>query len=173
MRSLILSAAALALIATPALAQDPGANVYGSVGYSQIDAEGFNLGAITARVGTRFTPNFGVEGELSFGLGDDSGSLGGSPVNAELEYDASVYGVAYLPVSPNFELFGRVGYGKNEIKFSDTTGSLTVDDESWNYGVGAQYSFDGQNGIRGDWTRRDFQDGGDADVWSLNFVRKF
>ena len=34
-------------------------------------------------------------------------------------------------------------------------------------------SLDGQNGIRADWTRRDFGDDGDADVWSLNFVRKF
>jgi outer membrane immunogenic protein len=173
MRSLILSAAALALMATPVMAQNPESNVYGSVGYSHIDAEGFDLGAITGRLGTRFTPNFGVEGELSFGISDDTASLGGTPISAELEYDIAVYGVAYLPVSPNFELFGRVGYGKNEFKFSDTTGSIKVDDESWNYGVGAHYSLDGQNGIRGDWTRRDFQDGGEADVWSLSFVRKF
>ncbi|MNJ04314.1 hypothetical protein D3C73_1650160 [compost metagenome] len=49
-----------------------------------------------------------------------------------------------------------------------------ADGESWNYGVGANYYFDGQNGLRGDWTRRDFtDDGGEVDVYSVNYVRRF
>ena len=43
MRSLVLSAAALALMASPALAQDPASNVYGTIGYSQVDADGVDL----------------------------------------------------------------------------------------------------------------------------------
>ena len=173
MRSLVLSAAALALMASPALAQDPASNVYGTIGYSQLDADGVYLGAVTARLGTRFTPNFGIEGEASFGVKDEDFTVGATTVTAELEYDAAIYGVGYVPLSPNFELFGRVGYGTSEVKLSSGAVSASADGESWNYGVGAQYSLDGQNGIRADWTRRDFGDDGDADVWSLNFVRKF
>ena len=37
-----------------------------------------------------------------------------------------------------------------------------------------QYSFDGKNGVRLDYTREQFQDkGGDANVWAVSYVRKF
>jgi outer membrane immunogenic protein len=175
MRSLVLSVAALSLMSVPALAQEgPASNVYGTIGYSHLDSDDADLGAITARVGTRFTPNLGIEGELSVGVRDDDFMVGATPVKAELEYDAAVYGVAYLPVSENFELFGRVGYGTTEAKLSSGAVSATDSEESWNYGFGGQYSLDARNGIRADWTRRDYRDdAGEADVYSLSFVRRF
>ena len=36
------------------------------------------------------------------------------------------------------------------------------------------YFIDGQNGVRADWTRRDFRgDAGEADTYGLSFVRRF
>ncbi|HEV7229000.1 porin family protein [Brevundimonas sp.] len=170
----LLSTAAAALFAAPAMAQDA-SNVYGSVGYSQIEAEEVELGAVTGRLGYKFNPNFAVEGEASFGVADEDVDLGGGvTANVEHEYDAAVYAVGILPISPNFELFGRAGYGTTEIEASAAGVSASESGESWNYGVGANWSFDGRNGIRADWTRRDFtNDGGEADVWSLGYVRKF
>ena len=52
--------------------------------------------------------------------------------------------------------------------------SASDDGDSWNYGVGGQYSFDGKNGVRADYTRHDFKDSStNADVWSVAYVRKF
>ena len=173
MRNVFLYTAAAALFAAPAMAQDA-SNVYGSVGYSQIEAEGVDLGAVTGRVGYKFNPNFAVEGEASFGVSDDDVTVGATTVNVEHEYDAAVYAVGILPISPNFELFARGGYGTTEIEASAAGISASDSGESWNYGVGANYFIDGRNGIRADWTRRDFtNDGGEADVWSLGYVRKF
>lgn len=172
MRNILLSTAAITLFAAaPALAQD-GPTWYGSVGYSSLSAEGVDadLGAVTGRIGARLNPYFGVEGEGSVGVKDDT--IGA--VDVELEHDLAAYAVGFLPVTPNLDLIGRVGYGTTSIEAS--SGALTVaeDGESVNYGVGAQYNLDGSNGIRADWTRRDFRDdGGEADVWSLNYVRRF
>ena len=92
----------------------------------------------------------------------------------EYEYDAALYGVATLPVTPNFEVFGRLGYGTTSLKASAAGASVTEDGESVNYGAGANYYFDAQNGVRGDWTRRDFRDnGGEVDAYSVNYVRRF
>jgi hypothetical protein len=49
---------------------------------------------------------------------------------------------------------------------------------SWNYGVGAQYLPDGRNGVRFDYTRRDFQAPGfgnpqDVDTYAVSFVHRF
>jgi hypothetical protein len=174
MRNVFLyTVTAAALLAAPAMAQDA-SNVYGSVGYSQVEADGVDLGAVTGRLGYKINPNFAVEGEASFGVADDDVRLGAVTAKVEHEYDAAVYAVGILPINPNFELFGRLGYGTTEIEASAAGVSASDSGESWNYGVGANYFIDDRNGIRADWTRRDFRnDGGEADVWSLGYVRKF
>lgn len=175
MRTVLLATAALTVIAAPAMAQDPAHPVTGSIGYTQLDGDDASLGAITGRVGYDFTRNLGVEGEVSVGVKDDDVTFGGVDGDLEHSYDAAVYGVGKLPVNENLELFGRVGYGTTEVKASIPGFAATEDGESVNYGVGANYFIDGRNGVRADWTRRDFQEdnGGEIDTWSLGFVRRF
>jgi len=146
----------------------------GSVGYSSYSAEGeddADLGAVTGRVGARLHPNFGVEGEASFGVGEEEILPG---VDVELDRQVAAYAVGVIPLSPNAELFGRLGVGNTQV--SVTGGGLSADDDenSVNYGVGGAYYFDGANGIRADYTRYDFRDdGGEADVLSLSYTRRF
>lgn len=172
MRNLLLATAAITLIAAPASAQSI-SNAYGSIGYSSIQADDADLGAVTARLGAKLTPFIGIEGEASLGVNDDS--IAGVPNSSvELEHDLAAYVTGTIPVASNLELFGRVGYGTTKIKAEVAGVSASDSEESINWGVGANYLLDGQNGVRADWTRRDYRNGGgDADVWSLNFVRKF
>ena len=176
MRTLLLSTAALTLIAAPAMAQSISSpQVSGSVGYTVLDGDDADLGAITGRVTAKVSPYFGVEGEASFGVKDDDVTVGAVTGDLSHEYDAAAYVVGTLPISPNFELFGRVGYGTTQIKADVAGFSATEDGESVNYGAGANYFFDAQNGIRADWTRRDFTDdnGGELDTYGLSYVRRF
>jgi len=176
MRNFAFTAAAVAVIAiaAPAAAQSFSSPVWnGSIGYTNLSSDDVDgsLDALTGRVGARFTPHFGAEGEFSIGLGEEAVVPG---VDARLNHDAAVYAVGAVPVSPNLELFGRLGYGTTELEVSGPGGSISDSNESWNYGVGANYFFDGANGVRGDYTRRDYQhDGGTADVWSVSYVRRF
>ncbi|MEY4555156.1 MAG: hypothetical protein RL093_275 [Pseudomonadota bacterium] len=176
MRNILLATAALTLIAAPAMAQSISSpQVSGSVGYTVLDGDDANLGAITGRVTARMSPYFGVEGEASFGVKDDDVTVGTVTGDLSHEYDAAAYVVGTLPISPNFELFGRVGYGTTSIKADVAGFSATEDGESVNYGAGANYFFDAQNGVRADWTRRDFTDdnGGELDTYGLSYVRRF
>ncbi|WP_332771761.1 porin family protein [Phenylobacterium sp.] len=176
----LATAAAFAAIAAAALpmaaqAQDLGPTTfYGSAGYSHADLDDVKLGAITGRVGARFGQYLGVEGEAGFGVKDDTVRVGATNVDVELKNSFAVYGVGFLPVAPNADLYARVGYGTTEIKASAPGASASADGDSWNYGVGGQYFLDDKNGVRADYTRYDFRDGdGDADVWSVGYVRKF
>jgi len=176
MRNVLLATAAFTLIAAPAMAQNPPANpVTGSIGYTQFDGDTASLGAITGRVGYDFNRNIGIEGEASIGVKDDDFTLAGVDGSIEHEYDAAVYGVAKLPVNENFELFGRVGYGTTSVKADLAGFEASEDGDSINYGVGANYFIDGRNGVRADWTRRDFRgdDAGEADTYGLSYVRRF
>ena len=176
MRTLLLSTAALTLLAAPAMAQSISSpQVSGSVGYTVLDGDDGDLGAITGRATAKFNRDFGVEGEASFGVKDEDVTVGAVTGSLEHVYDAAAYGVATLPINENFELFGRLGYGTTSIKADVAGFTASEDGESVNYGVGANYFFDGRNGIRADITRRDFTDsnGGEVDTYGIGYVRRF
>ncbi|WP_417232654.1 porin family protein [Brevundimonas sp.] len=175
MRNILLASAALALLAAPAMAQSVSSpSYYGTLGYSQLQGDNVDLGAVTGRFGAKLTPYLGAEAEASFGVDSDTYSFGATNVKVKETFDAAVYGVATLPINPSFDLFARAGYGTTELKASSGGVSATDSNESWNYGVGGNYYIDAQNGVRADWTRRDFtNDGGEADVYSVSYVRRF
>ena len=95
----------------------------------------------------------------------------------------AIYGVGFLPLGDQFELFGRVGYGHQGAKVSATAtgagGPVTVSQkiagDSWNFGGGGQWFWDTKNGLRADYTREEFtpRDSGHADTWAVSYVRKF
>ena len=177
--SLLVAAGAVvsaaALTALPAAAQTVSApTFYGNLGYSFVDADEANLGAITGRLGARLHPNFGAEAELGLGIDGDDYRVGAANAKVDLKHSVAAYGVGFLPINEKFELLARVGYGSTKVRAAVGTVSASDTNESWNYGVGAQYSFDGANGVRADYTRHDFNhDGGNADVWAVSYVRKF
>jgi hypothetical protein len=207
MKILFAAASAAALLAAvPAAAQTVGQpGLYGTIGYMHLstDLEGdfdengtedsfdIDVGAVTGRFGGRFTPYLGAEAELSFGVRDSedsqqftvSGVTVDADVSVELKNQFAAYGVGFLPVSPNADLFARVGYGRGELDGTvrvsgggtTLTEELEGDNSFWAYGVGGQFMFDGVNGVRVDYTRYDIdeEDAGEFDAFSIAYVRKF
>ena len=192
MKALIAAASVAALAAAvPALAQAQTATVapglYGTLGYADAHTSGVDLGAIQGRLGYRFNSWLGVEGELAGGVKDDKDTttVNGVTVDTKVKLkDAeAIYGVGFLPLSPDFDLLARIGYGHTSAKATASAAGVsgpiavsdTADGNSWNYGVGAQYHFDGKNGVRADYTRQEFtgDNSGHADVWSIAYSRRF
>ena len=177
----LIAAASVAVVAAaaPAFAQDqitvkPG--VYVNLGYANFGGSGVDLDAIQGRLGYRVNNWFGVEGEVAGGLGRDKVNVApGVDAKVKLDHQEAIYGVGFLPVTPQFELLGRVGYGHTKTSGSVDGYDVTDRGDSWNFGGGGQYHFDGVNGIRADYTREEFQshDGGHANVWSVAYSRKF
>ena len=164
MKSLMIATAtaALAMAAIPAASQAQ--EVYGTIGYAGVDADGADLGAIQGRLGYRFNPYVGIEGEAAFGVSDDT--VGG--VDVKLQHEVGAFVVGFIPVTPKAELFARVGY--TSASFDTSLGDVDGDGAAW--GVGGQYHFTDKDGVRLDWTRHDY-DGAEANVWSLGYTRKF
>jgi outer membrane immunogenic protein len=179
MKALIAAASAAVLasvLPVAAQAQDmTGTTFYGSLGYAHTDTDDFDLGAIQGRLGARFGQYFGVEGEGSIGVKGEETNVAGVDVDVKQKHAAAIYGVGFLPISPNTDVLARVGYGTTKIKAEGGGASVSDDGESWNFGVGAQHHFDGMNGVRADFTRQEFRgDGaGSANVWSVGYTRRF
>lgn len=142
-----------AITAVPAMAQT---TTYMNLGYSRIETDSLELGGVQGRFGVGFGPNFGVEAEATIGTEDDAG--------VELDNELGLFGVAKLPLSPQFDIFARAGMTRVET-------SPGGDDDAFAYGAGANWFFTDKDGIRADWTRHDFDD--EVDQWSISYVRKF
>ena len=187
---ILFAAAAAALCTLPAAAFAQTAvptGLYGTLGYADAHTDGANLSAIEGRLGWRFNNWLGVEGELAGGVGSDKSNTTVGGVNVDtrvkLQNEEAIYGVGFLPLSNNFDLIGRIGYGNTRVKATatavGTTGPVSASQsaagDSWNFGAGAQYHFDGVNGVRGDYTRQEFRgsNSGHADVWSIAYTRRF
>ncbi|WP_443750517.1 porin family protein [Asticcacaulis solisilvae] len=179
MKTLIIAAASALTIGTfasAAMAQDTSNNadvgrVYGSLGVQGQDNHktGSNLGSVNARVGTKITPHFGVEGEAAFGTNKDTTSAG----DYRLTNKVGVYGVGYLPVSSNIDLLGRVGVSDTDLKAPASAGKLEQG-TAVDYGVGAQYHFNRDYAARVDYTKSDFQNHkGTTGTTSVSLVKKF
>jgi outer membrane immunogenic protein len=179
MKSMIAaaSAAALAAFAAPALAQDatPVSGPYVNLGYAHADTSGANFETFGARLGYRFGSYLGVEGEGAWNLSGDTIAITPTTnAHVKLSHEYAAYGVGFLPLNPNTDLFARVGYGTTKIKASAAGVSAADDGESFNFGVGGQYHFDGSNGLRLDYTRQEFTHGnGHSNVFGIAFTHRF
>ena len=200
---LVFAAAAAAAIcaAAPALAfaQDNTSTTsvdgaYGNLGWSHVTTNGASTEGIQGRLGYRFMPYLGVEGELRGGLSTGNTTVdytsGTPPVTGTINSDVKQtvagagYVVGFLPLMSNrFDLLARVGYGWSRYDLTPTGLPTTHADENGiRYGVGAQYLLDGRNGIRVDWTREHMNNftvpagvdiDNNANVWGVSFVHHF
>jgi len=155
-----IALAAAAALVVPAFmtANAQAANVYVGGGYTHFDGESAELGGLTGRLGVGFGQHFAVEGEASFGVKDDGG--------LELDNEFGIFGLAKLPLSSQFDIFGRVGWSRIET-------SPTGDADGLAYGVGGQFNLTPKDGIRGDWTRHDYDEDGEVDAYSISYIRSF
>jgi hypothetical protein len=192
MKFVVLAAAAAALGAAPAMAQSSDQSgpfgFYGDLGWGETTVQGMDLGSITGRLGGRYGKFLGLEGELSYGVMGDNRTFGANTADArnvdvKRQLDGAVYGVGFLPVSPNMDLLARVGYGWSHYRVSPASlASYTASEHGLRYGVGAQYFLAGNNGVRLDWTREQMDilhDAGffsadkQANVWAATFTHRF
>jgi hypothetical protein len=171
------AAAAFGVLPVAAQAQESTslAGVYGTLGYSHQDGGPADVGTIQGRLGYRFNNYVGVEGELGTGVKSDHVTVApGVSARVKLRNEEAAYAVGFLPVNPKLDLLARVGYGHTSLRTSAAGVSVKDGIDSWNYGAGAQYHFDAVNGIRAEYTRKDFRGGdGHADVWSVAYARRF
>jgi len=195
----VLATAAVAAMcaAAPALAQESTATdtgVYGNLGWSHATTNGASTEGVQGRLGYRFMPYLGVEGELRGGLSTGHATVGytsGAPpvtTNIDSGVKQSIAGAGYVvgfvPLMRNrFDLLARVGYGWSRYDLSPAgLATAHADEHGIRYGVGAQYLFDGANGVRVDWTREHMNNfdspagldvSNNADVWGVSYVHKF
>jgi OOP family OmpA-OmpF porin len=127
--------------------------------------------------GYQINRNFGVElGYTDLGKVEASG--GG--VTASIETTAfELVGVGSYPINNQFSIYGKLGLYRADSKGRSNVGvSADETNTDLTYGLGVQYHFTGNLGVRGEWQRYSSVGGGnigdsDVDVLSVGLVYKF
>ncbi len=173
MRLLVIAAVAASAVALPAAAQTmskPEFSVSGGYARYVDGSEEWDGHSATGRATARFNRYFGIEGDVAVGIG--SSDIVG--VEVSMNHNIAGYAVAYLPLSENADLFARVGYGTTEFDFEFGGTTVTESFDGATMGIGGQYFFDANNGVRMDVTRHEYDelDGG-LDSVAFTYVRRF
>ena len=192
MKTRKLAAASLLAIAGALAASQASAQAYlgGSIGKSDIDDE-VTTGLITSGSvdgkdtgfkifgGYMFNRNFGVEGAyVDLGEASYSGLFFGAPVTGgKVEINGfNLSAVGAFPVNEQFSVFGKIGLFIWEADASDTTGgvpfSASTDGTDVSFGVGVNYNFTRNLGVRAEWEMFKTDDA-DATLLSVGVVWKF
>ncbi len=176
-RKLALAAAVMVMASAGPAAADvvnstgPYINLGGT--WFNTEDEDVDVTGLTGRFGYRMHPNFAIEGEGSFGIEGDTADALGTPVDVDLDDQFGVYGVGFLPISNNFELLGRLGYATIDAEGSFGGFSAGVDDDGMAVGLGAQWAFSRNFGVRGEYTRYMADDDDGVDAWTISGVWAF
>ena len=179
---LTIIAAALAVAAPLAVAGVAQADAPAGtleVGYTRADfkvtgANDFGVNTVELRGGLQFNKNFGAEMEGGFGVGSTNITAYGNTGTVKQDWQVAFYGVGYVPVSKDVDLFARLGYGRTQLNISGPGGSGAGQANGAAAGVGMRFfPGSGKNGIRVDYTHYFYNAGTTGDAFGVTYVRKF
>jgi OOP family OmpA-OmpF porin len=135
----IVIASALALMASASFAQTvPGPYVGGQISSTDLDGLDDRETGAGVFAGYQFNETFGLE--FGYNRLATIDNFYGTGVKVKLNQMA-LSGIATLPLSNGFSVFGRLGYSRLEAKASAGGVSGAEDDTGAVYGVGLGYAF--------------------------------
>lgn len=150
-------------------------DLYFNAGLSAFDGDGATLNAVSVRGGIALHELLGAELEASFGLGaEEIDDLPGAELKLENQFAG--YLVGRYPVLPRFDAIGRIGYTTGEFQASAGGVASDVETDGFAFGLGAEFMFTNEIGLRADYTRIEVSDDdldGGVNVFALAGVYKF
>ncbi len=179
-KSLLLSAIAVSALAFAVSANaetaKPAATSgnYFEVGGAAARVSGENFGTVNFTLGKTLNRSVAVEVEGQVGVTSKDYNYGGYNVKLKVDYALAGYVVGTLPVGPNTDLLGRVGYMHAQVKASVGGASGTDAESGPAYGVGLRYFPKGGNaGVRFDITHFDLSHDLNGDLYQVSYIRRF
>ncbi len=142
----VFTVGALALASAAVLAAGPvapdegpywGVNI-GQVNYSESGAPHFNPTAFLASLGWVFSGNLAVEARAGTGIGSDSKTVSGVPVDLKVKSFYGAYLRGTVPVSDGFSFYALAGYGRGKLEASALGATASTSDGSFSGGVGGE-----------------------------------
>jgi OOP family OmpA-OmpF porin len=139
------------------------------IGQSDVDEINEKDTAFKVLGGYQINRNWGVElGYIDFGKASSGG----------VDFKGNAFelvGVGTFPVANQFSVYGKLGFARGEAEATSALGTAKQDSVEVTYGIGVQYDFSKNLGLRAEWQQYpDLGDGAsDVSVMSIGVVYRF
>ena len=152
MKNVVLTSSMLALSisASSVFAQEASPKAYFGANYvfATYEEDGFaddiDLGALTAKVGSKINPYVSAELRGGFGVADETATVNGTTGTIELDYLVGGYALFGLPNETSIYPYVVLGYTKGELTASISgpggSASASASESDVSYGVGANFA---------------------------------
>lgn len=152
----LCAALGLLLVATPALAYELKPHWYLGASYDPLTLSGsdggdFDVDAVTVKLGAGLHRFMAVEARAGFGVGDDTQTVLGTPVTAEIDQFYGAYLKGIIPLHQTVSLYGLAGYTQVEATASSVLGSESEKSDGFSYGAGLAWHFNRNVSINAEW----------------------
>ena len=173
------AAAVLAMVAWCcaglALAQDgiyAGAS-FGSLSYKEDGLPTVRPQALAFKAGRDLHRNIAVEVRAGFGVGDDTVSIAGTPVEFTLDHYFGVYGKGILPLTEDFLVYGVLGVAAGKVTAQGFGYSASRSDTAVSFGLGIDLALSRHHVLNFEWA--ELFDGSDykVEAASLGYTYKY
>jgi OOP family OmpA-OmpF porin len=168
LKQIIAAALLTSAFAAPVFAE--GTGFYGALDLNTWSMSNTPSGASDPSTGYRiaggyhFTPNWGAE--LGYAA-SGNGTVGGQNFKGE---STQIAVTGTYPINAQFDVFGKLGYAMNKLTGDATAGCNQCSKNDYMYGIGAQYNFNKQVGIRLQYEDLGkFTDSGSNDIKAINY----
>ena len=176
MKKTLLIAASFLAMSAAAQAFEAG-QTYGELAYvSSTYSDGdikVHPGVVRGIAGLEYGPNLAFEAMFGAGMRDGSFDVAGYTAKIGVDYAFGAYVKPRLQVTPELEVFGRVGYVRTKMSASVAGISLSTTDGDVSYGVGLKYAFAPQWSANADYMSYGKNDGTKGTGFSLGVGYKF
>ncbi len=181
---LVAASTTLAMASAQAQTQSNApSNMYAEIGYAALnlkatdgaDSAKATPGVVTGVFGYQFSPNLAVEGLVGLGAGKAGVKENGVPNGVDVKV-SSALGVFIRPsvaVSDSIDLFARAGWLRTTLKISEGAYSESDSDNSFAYGLGANFNLSKTSYIQANWMNYYKKDGVKVDGIALAYGMRF
>lgn len=177
MKSFAASVLALAVLCCAGLARaqdDIYVGVsYGLVTYQQDGLPSVRPQSLAFKAGRELHPNLAVEVRAGFGVGDDTVSVAGTPVDFQIDHFAGVYGKGILPLAEAFSIYGLVGLVAGKVTARGFGYSASSSDTSFSLGLGIDLAFSRHSVLNVEWSELFQGTGYTVEAASLGYTYKY
>lgn len=153
--------------------------MYGELGYALVKVKyaGYSMTpkVLRATLGYELNPNVALEAMAGLGVSDGATSVGGIKLTGEVDHMVGLFVKPKVAVSPDLDLFGRVGFVRSKVTASIPVAGLTESDSQTDlsYGVGVSYSISKTTSLTADYMSYYNKDGVKANGFTVGVGFKF
>ena len=142
MKKILLIAASL--LAVSAAHADVTQPVYGEVAYVASTYSDSDIsvrpGVLRGIAGIEYNSNLAFEAMVGAGVRDGSFGVGGYTADVSVDYAIGAYIKPKLALTPDLELFGRVGFVRAKLSASVAGMSVSTSGSDVSFGIGLKYA---------------------------------